>query len=156
MATPARARPALASDASSDFVDDYLLYLLGRASSQASAQFHAIVKARGISVPEWRVIGQLAGGPCTVSELADRALTQQPTMTKVIDRMVAEGLVIRLEDTADRRRVSVRLTEKGQRLAAELIPLAREHEARVLAGYGPREAAALKRTLKTLIARTGR
>jgi DNA-binding MarR family transcriptional regulator len=153
MATPARAR-AVAAEAPSDFVEDYLLYLLGRASSQASAQFHAIVKARGISVSEWRVVGQLSGGACTISQLADRALTQQPTMTKVIDRMVAEGLVIRLEDTADRRRVSVRLTEKGQRLAAELIPLAKEHEARVLAGYAPREAAALKRALKTLIART--
>ena len=72
------------------------------------------------------------------------------------DRMVAEGLVSRLEDANDRRRVYVRPTEKGQRLAAELVPLAREHEARVLAGYPPREAAALKRALKTLIARTGR
>lgn len=156
MASPARARPAPATDAAPDFVENYLLYLLGRASEQASAQFHAIVKARGISVPEWRVVGQLSSGPSTISHLADRALTQQPTMTKVIDRMVAEGLVVRLEDTADRRRVSVRLTEKGQRLAAELIPLAKEHEARVLAGYGPREAAALKRALKTLIARTAR
>jgi DNA-binding MarR family transcriptional regulator len=146
----------LASEAQADFVGDYLLYLLGRASTQASAQFHAVVKARGISVPEWRVIGQLSGGPSTISNLAERALTQQPTMTKVIDRMAAGGLVIRLEDAADRRRVSVRLTEKGQRLAAELIPLAKEHEARVLAGYAPREAAALKRALKTLIARTGR
>ena len=32
--------------------------------------------------------------------------------------------------------------------------LAREHEAKVLAGYSPREAAALKRALKTLIERT--
>jgi len=155
MASPARARPVV-SEAQPDFVEHYLLYLLGRASSQASAQFHAIVKARGISVPEWRVVGQLSGGPCTISKLADRALTQQPTMTKVIDRMVAEGLVVRLEDAADRRRVSVQLTDKGQRLAAELIPMALEHEARVLAGYSPREAAALKRALKTLIARTGR
>jgi DNA-binding MarR family transcriptional regulator len=107
-------------------------------------------------VLEWRVLGQLASGPASVSMLAERALSQQPTLTKVLDRMAAEGLIVRLADAADRRRVSVRLTEKGQRLAAELIPLAREHEARVLAGYAPREAAALKRTLKTLIARTGR
>jgi hypothetical protein len=39
-------------------------------------------------------------------------------------------------------------------LAAELVPLARAHEARVLAGYPPREAEALKQALKTLIART--
>jgi DNA-binding MarR family transcriptional regulator len=160
MASPARARvAALETEPNAvrpDFVEDYLLYLLARASAEASAQFHAVVKARGLSVLEWRVLGQLASGPATVSLLAERALSQQPTLTKVLDRMAAHGLVLRLEDAADRRRVHVRLTEKGQRLAAELIPLAREHEARVLAGYAPREAAALKRALRTLIARTGR
>jgi DNA-binding MarR family transcriptional regulator len=156
MASPARARPVVSIEGQPDFVEDYLLYLLARASTGASAQFHAVVKARGISVLEWRVLGQLASGPASVSMLAERALSQQPTLTKVLDRMAAEGLIVRLADAVDRRRVSVRLTEKGQRLAAELIPLAREHEARVLAGYAPREAAALKRTLKTLIARTGR
>ena len=153
MSVPARARPV---EVQPDFVEDYLLYLLARASAGASAQFHAVVKARGISVLEWRVLGQLASGPATVSMLAERALSQQPTLTKVLDRMAAEGLVVRLEDAADRRRVSVRLTEKGQRIAAELIPLAQQHEARVLAGYAPREAAVLKRALKTLIARTDR
>jgi DNA-binding MarR family transcriptional regulator len=152
MASPARARPA--AGAPPDFVEDYLLYLLARASAGASAQFHAIVKAKGLSVLEWRVLGQLAGGPATVGLLAERALSQQPTLTKVLDRMAHEGLVVRLGDTADRRRVLLRLTEKGRRLADELVPMAREHEARVLAGYAPREAAALKRALKTLIART--
>jgi DNA-binding MarR family transcriptional regulator len=152
MASPARARPA--AEAPPDFVEDYLLYLLARASAGASAQFHAIVKAKGLSVLEWRVLGQLASGPATVGLLAERALSQQPTLTKVLDRMAKDGLVVRLGDTADRRRVLLRLTEKGQRLAAELVPLAREHEARVLAGYPAREAAALKRALKTLIART--
>lgn len=159
MARPTSARTAASEirpGPAPDFVEDYLLYLLARASAGASAQFHAVVKARGLSVLEWRVLGQLASGPASVSMLAERALSQQPTLTKVLDRMAAEGLIVRLADAADRRRVSVRLTEKGQRIAAELIPLAREHEARVLAGYAPREAAALKRALKTLIARTGR
>lgn len=152
------ARPQAVDDApigdNGRFVDDYLLYLLGRASLQVSNQFHAIVKARGLSVLEWRVLGQLSSGAETVSTLAEMALSKQPTLTKVLDRMVKDGLVARLEDAADRRRTFVRLTEKGRIMAAELVPLAREHEAQVLAGYAPREAAALKRALKTLIART--
>src|SRR5690349_16970099 len=129
MANPARLRAA--AETAPDFVEDYLLYLLARASAGASTQFHAIVKEKGLSVLEWRVLGQLASGPATVSMLAERALSQQPTLTKVLDRMVADGLVVRLGDTVDRRRVLLRLTEKGRRLAAELVPLAREHEAAV-------------------------
>ena len=67
------------------FVEDYLLYLLGRASMQASAQFHSIAKARGLSVLEWRVLGQLSSGPETVSTLAVMALSKQPTLTKVVE-----------------------------------------------------------------------
>ena len=157
MASPARRRPAseLRADTKPDFVEDYLLYLLARASAGASAQFHAVVKARGLSVLEWRVLGQLSSGPATVSTLAERALSQQPTLTKVLDRMVDDGLLTRFEDASDRRRVFAGLTPKGRALATELVPLAKEHEARVLAGYAPREAAALKRALKTLITRTG-
>ena len=155
MAAPARSRPFAAPEPAPGFVEDYLLYLLARASAQASAQFHAVVKRRGIAAPKWRVLGALASGPRTVGTMAAMTLLQQPTLTKVLDRMADEDLIHRVEDAADRRRVSVRLTDKGKHLAAELIALAREHEARVLAGYSPREAADVKRTLKTLIARTG-
>ena len=33
------------------FIDDYLLYLLARASHQASRQFHQVIKAQGVPVP---------------------------------------------------------------------------------------------------------
>ncbi|MFO0989169.1 MAG: MarR family transcriptional regulator [Alphaproteobacteria bacterium] len=141
MASPARAQPA--AEPAHDFVEDYLLYLLARASMEASAQFHAIVKRKGLSVLEWRVLGQLAGGPATVGLLAERALSQQPTLTGVLDRMAADGLVVRLGGrTADRHRVLLRLTEKGRRLMRRARCRWRAHEARVLASYSARKAAA--------------
>jgi hypothetical protein len=45
------------------FVDDYLLYLLARASHAASAGFHARLKARGVAVSVWRVVATLHGAP---------------------------------------------------------------------------------------------
>jgi MarR family transcriptional regulator, organic hydroperoxide resistance regulator len=137
------------------FVEDYLLYLLARASAGASAEFHAVVKRRGLAVVEWRVLGALEGGRRTVGELAAMTLVQQPTLTKIVDRMAAEGLVARRPDAHDGRRVYVEATAKGAALAADLIRLARRHEAEVLKGYSRDEAAALKRALRTLILRTG-
>jgi DNA-binding MarR family transcriptional regulator len=137
------------------FVEDYLLYLLARASGQASAQFHAVVKARGLSVPEWRVFGALWSRPMSIGALAEVTLYQQPTLTKVIDRMERDGFVIRRTDAADGRRTLADLTAKGRATAAALVPMARDHERAVLRGYAPAEAAALKRALRILIARTG-
>ncbi len=47
------------------------------------------------------------------SELADAGMLSSGAMTNRIDKLEAEGLVERLPDAGDRRRVLVKLTEKG-------------------------------------------
>lgn len=134
------------------FVDGYLLYLLARASSLASAEFHAHVKARGVPVPVWRTLAVLKGtAGVTVGELAVRCLANQPTVTKVVDRMQAQGLVVRFSDTGDRRRVFVRLTPEGEALADALIADARAHQDRLVRAMGVAESRVLVDALQRLI-----
>lgn len=147
---------AEASPGDARFVEDYLLYLLARASHQASSEFHAVAKEHGVSMAEWRVLSYLSDGPASIGELAAVTLLQQPTLTKIVDRMQRDGLVDRNPEPTDGRRVRVSVTRRGRTLVANLIPLARHHEDLVLDGYTPAEARALKTTLKTLIARTRR
>lgn len=138
------------------FVDDYLLALLARASHAVSVEFHLRLRARGIGVPEWRVLSILADSAGeTVTSIADSCLLQQPTATKVIDRMERDGLVRRKPDARDRRLVRVTLTQRGEALAAELLATARSHEAEVLARHPVAEAASIKALLRALIARHG-
>lgn len=136
------------------FIDDYLLYLLARASHQASRQFHQVIKAQGVPVPQWRVLATLDDGPRTIGDLAEITLIQQPTLTKLVDRMARDGLVRRRPHDDDRRKVVVAIAGRGAALVRRLLPQAKRHEADVLAGYDGAEAAALKRILRTLIART--
>ena len=49
------------SAAPGPFVDDYLLYLMARASALTSAGFHNQVRALGIQVYEWRIMAVLYG-----------------------------------------------------------------------------------------------
>jgi DNA-binding MarR family transcriptional regulator len=134
------------------FVDDYLLSLLARASHAVSAEFHERLRAHGVSVPEWRVLATLHGGQGeTVTVLAEACLLQQPTMTKVLDRMERTGLVYRLQGGADRRLVRILPTPRGEAMGAELLAAARAHEAEVLARHP--EAEAIKDLLRALIAR---
>lgn len=136
------------------FVDDYLLYLLARASHQVSQQFHKTVRAHGLKVPEWRVLACLSDGPATIGELAATTLFQQPTLTKIVDRMADTGLVSRQPHAADGRKVLVAITGEGRRRTEALIAEARSHEDTILERYEPNEARALKRALHDLIART--
>ncbi len=151
---------AEAAAASRRFVDDYLLALLARASHAVSAEFHARLRARGVGVPVWRVLATLSGLPKgngeTVSGLANACLLQQPTMTKVLDRMERDGLVRRRTDRRDRRVVRLTLTARGETMLAELLVAARAHEAEVTARHPEAEVEAIKSLLRGMIARHGR
>jgi MarR family transcriptional regulator, organic hydroperoxide resistance regulator len=137
-----------------NFVEDYLLYLLSRVSHVLSGEFHNLLRRRHVSVPVWRVLASLSGSKGeTVTGLAEVCLLQQPTMTKLLDRMVRDGLVTRAQDARDRRVVRVALTAEGESLAAELITAARQHEAAVLARFPELEAMDLKASLRAVLER---
>lgn len=134
------------------FVDDYLAYLLARASALVSDEFHREVAAAGLGVSEWRVLATLSDGQArTINQLADIVLAKQPTVTKVIDRLEATGDVVRGESPTDRRQSLVSLTDAGRARVAPLLVSARRHEAGVLARFGAEQSSQLKDTLRRLI-----
>jgi DNA-binding MarR family transcriptional regulator len=136
------------------FVEEYLLYLLARVSHVISGEFHHQLRRRSVGVPVWRVLASLSGSKGeTVTGLAEVCLLQQPTMTKLLDRMVRDGLVTRSQDARDRRVVRVTLTPKGETLADELIRAARQHEADVLARFPEIEKVGLKAVLRSILER---
>ena len=134
------------------FVDDYLPALLAQASHLISSEFHRTAGAQGLNVSEWRVLASLAdGAPTSIGRLARVCVMKQPTLTRVLDRMEEKRLVERLANDGDRRITLARITASGRATVERLIPLAREHEERVLAPFGLARAAKLKATLRRMI-----
>ena len=135
------------------FVDDYLVYLMARASHRISSEFHEVVEASGLSLLEWRVMASLSGKPAlTISELADIVLAKQPTVTKLVGRMQLQGWVTRCDAAHDKRQSLVSLTALGRHKVKPLLRQASAHEQRVLADLGPEEAEHFKAILQRLIA----
>jgi DNA-binding MarR family transcriptional regulator len=138
------------------FVDDYLAYLLARASHLISSEFHAVVEASGLSLMEWRVMASLSGkDSLSVGELTDIVLAKQPTVTKLVGRMAEAGWVKRVDAPHDKRQSLVSLTAAGQRKVKPLLAQARAHEARVSADIGLTEVSQLKKVLERMIAVRG-
>ncbi len=128
--------------------------LLARAAHVVVQGFAEELRARGTSLPVWRVLAALLARPGeTVTRLAEACLLQQPTMTKLLDRMARDGLVTRSHDARDRRIVRVALTRDGGAKAAELVAVAGRYEAEVLARHP--QAEAIKPVLRDIIARSG-
>lgn len=135
------------------FVHDYLAYLLARASHLISSSFHTQIRDHGLSVMEWRVMASLSDSPpLTISTLADIVLAQQPTVTKLVARMVDQGWVTRECSTQDKRKTLVALTPQGRTAVAPLLVLAKQHEADVLDAVGAQTQDQLKAQLRAFIA----
>ncbi|MBL8382085.1 MAG: MarR family transcriptional regulator [Burkholderiales bacterium] len=150
MRKPARAAPAR-------FIDDYLSYLLARASHAVYKEFERTVNAAGLSSLEWRVLATLADvDGLSVGDLARVVLAKQPTLTKLIDRMEGAGWVARAGRDGDARVTVVRATARGKRAVARLKALAKEHEREILASFGAHEVATFKAMLRSMVERSER
>lgn len=113
---------------------DRLAYLIAKLHRFVHSDLDGRLQASGLSVEQWRVLeclGDRTG--LAMGELASAVLMNHPALTKMIDRMVANGLVHRAPDPADQRRVLVHATDRGAFLVEKLRPLVREHEKDVAA-----------------------
>ena len=81
----------------------------------------------GISREQWRALMLLDEGVDdaaaevpghTMGEIATRAAVPAPTATRLVDKLVAEGLAYRRSDDWDRRRVHVHISPEGHALVA--------------------------------------
>ena len=79
-----------------------------------------------LSLPQLQLLSVLKqnGGVRTTGEIARAMVKASQTMTGVVDRLEAQGLVERRYDRSDRRKVWVRLTEKGERRWEDAMPVA--------------------------------
>ncbi|MCZ4069069.1 MarR family transcriptional regulator [Microbacterium sp. H37-C3] len=85
----------------------------------ASSRFNRAVARRvetAAAAGTWRALAALNElGPTRVSDLAEWQRVSQPTMTTLVRRMEAEGLVERAADPEDGRASLVSITEEGRR-----------------------------------------
>ena len=136
------------------FLDDFLAYLLARASHMVSEDYSIILKEAGFDRPRWRILASLSDyDKMTIGELARKVLMKQPTLTKILDKMEEENLVERQNSKEDRRAIRIAITKNGKEKVSELLIKAKKHEKAILKKYSKAEEMALKQALRILIDR---
>jgi len=78
----------------------------------------AAERQAGISGAQLFVLEKLAAaqGPLSVNELADATLTHQSSVSVVVQKLEQRGLVTRVRNTRDARRVELSLTPQARKL----------------------------------------
>ena len=73
-------------------------------------------RTEGISLGQYNILRILRGArpkAVKISEIAERMITRDPDVTRLVDRLIKQGLARRQRDTEDRRVVLVEITGAG-------------------------------------------
>ncbi|HEY7590374.1 MAG TPA: MarR family transcriptional regulator [Candidatus Limnocylindrales bacterium] len=108
----------------------------------------------GLSLPEYDALLQIAQAPgrrLRMSQLADRVLLSKSGVTRLVDRLVADGLVERWQCPTDARGAEAALTRRGiDTLGAAGRTHARGIETYFLSAVGAADLAGLERMMTSI------
>ena len=117
-ATPAAATKAAAI---TDWLalDSQLCFALYAASLAMTKLYKSLLDPLGLTYPQYLVMLVLwQDNGLMVRQLGERLALDSGTLTPLLKRLESAGLVLRLRDTTDERRVVVQLTSSGRALRA--------------------------------------
>jgi DNA-binding MarR family transcriptional regulator len=101
-------------------VNDEQLHAMASGLHSAASRMHRIARRDerdgGISPPRLSALAVLAfRGPLSLAELAATEEVKAPTMSRIVEGLVKDGLATREADPANRRKVRIAATEEGRR-----------------------------------------
>ncbi len=90
----------------------------GRVIARLARQVEVAAATVDLTLSQYRVLGTLGDGSEAASGLAEKLAVSRPSITGVVDGLVARGLVTRAPVGHDRRRIDLALTDTGRELLA--------------------------------------
>jgi DNA-binding MarR family transcriptional regulator len=126
--------------------------LLSEASRRATADLERVLHPEGIPVEFWRVLEVLADeSGRSMSALADAVSMKLPSLSKLVDRMVANALVQRAPDPEDNRRVLVYISDVGLARVRRLEATVQRQRLSLESSLGRANGRELRRLLEAFI-----
>jgi len=122
---------------------------LARTTEMLSRPLAQLLKTEDLSPTQYNVLRILRGSPegLTCGEIANRMITRDPDITRLLDRMEKRGLIDRNRDDKDRRLVLTRITGEGLDVLATLDQPVRDMHSKLLGHLGPERLQALAQLL---------
>jgi DNA-binding MarR family transcriptional regulator len=129
-----------------------------RTADALMQRLSAVLKPFKLSHSQYNVLRILRGaGPDGLAcrEIAERMVTRDPDITRLLDRLETRGLVRRTRDEKDRRVIMARITPEGLRILAQLDEPIEDLDRRQLTHLGKQRLQMLIQLLELVRERKG-
>ena len=131
---------------------DKPMFAILKVAHSIQGRLEGDLKEVGLSIAKLGVLEALANAddPLPLSELANRLECAPSTVTRLVDRLEADGLVQRVSNLTDRRSVRAELTDRGAEHQANGADVMARLHAELEARVKPAERVLLQRVLAAL------
>jgi DNA-binding MarR family transcriptional regulator len=135
-------------------IEDQVFITILKVADRLFNQGEQLMKASGLTAGQYNVLRILRGAgaeglPC--NQIAERMISRDPDMTRMLDRIEARNLITRERQKEDRRVVKARITEEGLKLLKKLDTPVRELHKRQFSGMSAGKQKTLLELLTELI-----
>ncbi|WP_245290598.1 MarR family transcriptional regulator [Rhodopseudomonas sp. AAP120] len=133
-------------------MQDQIAYLIASVNRQLEEELSDSLRPEGIPIEQFRILNALAETDgLSMGELAAAVLVDAGSLTKIVDRMVADALVYRGVAPSDRRRIRIFLASKGKATNKRLKGISNKQQRGLIERLDPAKAKELTRLLRGLI-----
>ena len=135
------------------FIDkDTLGFIVCHADLKMKNNLMRKIKSFDLTTEQWMIMNRLfEEGGISQKELSERTLKDQGALTRTLDRMEKKGLVKRQLNPYDRRSFLIYLTEEGQEIWEQIVPVAEECIEDAVQGFTEEEVDSLTTLLRRVI-----
>lgn len=134
----------------------HLGYWLRQVSNHVSHAFARKLADEGVTVAEWALLRVLYDQPSLApSQAAATMGVTRGAVTRLADRLIGKGLVVRAASQEDGRAQTLSLTPKGRDFTPRLAVLADRNEAECFDHLAEADRATLERILRQTVTRLG-
>ncbi|KGK87813.1 transcriptional regulator [Desulfosporosinus sp. HMP52] len=133
--------------------EENLGFIIGKTNSKMKNNLARAFKPYNVTHEQWPLLKWLwVEDGISQRELAERSYKDQPTITRILDKLEQRGLIRRQADSGDRRVSLIYLTKEGQEIEASLKPLARKALEHALRGLSEEERSQLTNLMNRISA----
>lgn len=90
-----------------------------------SAQMHELFKNKEVTRSQYNVLktlGDIFPKSCNAKYIKENILVNAPDVTRLLDRLILKGLIVRKRDDVKRRQIEIKITKKGLDILESMGP----------------------------------
>lgn len=130
---------------------DCIFHLLVKTAKSGTHRWKQTISDLGLTAVQAKVISFMyESDVLSPGELSNAASIDNASLTGILDRLEAMGIITRQHNSSDRRAITLRLTDEGQTLAKEVRKRIGPANQEFLANLSDAETAMLKELLQRL------